>query len=95
MNFEEFKSTLKLDTPPATINEELKALWLDGTGKWDAAHDLAQKIGGVNGAWIHAYLHREEGDNNNANYWYSKAGKPMSDLSLNKEWESLVREFLK
>jgi len=95
MTFEEFQTTLQLNTPPGTINEELRALWLDGKGEWDAAHDLAQKIGGVNGAWIHAYLHREEGDNGNANYWYSKAGKSMPDSSLKEEWENLVKEFLK
>jgi phage major head subunit gpT-like protein len=93
MTFEEFKQSTDKEGVPS-VKDELKALWYDAKGEWEAAHDLAQQIDGTNGAWIHAYLHREEGDNSNANYWYNRAGKTMPAKSLQQEWEDLVKEFL-
>ncbi len=95
MTFAEFNQSLESTHPPDTLNEELKALWYDAKGNWNTAHEIAQAIPGNNGSWIHAYLHREEGDNANANYWYSRAGKTMPPVSLDQEWENLVNEFLK
>jgi hypothetical protein len=95
MSYEEFKATLSQNTPPENLNDLLKAIWFDGKGNWTASHDVAQEIHTKEGSWIHAYLHRKEGDLGNATYWYSKAGKPVAKVSLDEEWEQLVREFLK
>ena len=94
MNFEDFKESLKKDKVPSKLTAELEALWYDGKGKWDTAHDLAQQVPAPNGAWIHAYLHRAEGDDSNAGYWYRRAGKNMPSISISDEWEQLVKEFL-
>lgn len=64
-------------------------------GNWENAHELAQSAGSVEGDWVHAYLHREEGDLGNAAYWYSRAGKPVCHTSLPVEWEKMVKELLK
>jgi hypothetical protein len=94
MTFEEFNSTLTDTDPPAKLNDLLKSLWFDGRGDWEAAHDIAQEIHDKNGSWIHAYLHRKEGDINNAAYWYRRAGKLMPQASLKEEWNTLVKAFL-
>lgn len=64
-------------------------------GYWENAHELAQSAGSVEGDWVHAYLHREEGDLGNAAYWYARAGKPVCRSSLSVEWEEMVKELLK
>lgn len=95
MNQDAFRSSITQDTPPAGIPVTLTALWYDAKGDWHRAHDIAQEIVGDEGSWIHAYLHRKEGDPGNAAYWYRRAGKPFpSGISLEEEWEELVRQFL-
>jgi hypothetical protein len=82
--------------PPAGLSNLAKTLWLARAGQWDAAHDLCQNLPGTAGSWIHAYLHREEGDDSNAAYWYSRAGKrmPPSSLSIAEEWTHIAGELL-
>jgi hypothetical protein len=82
--------------PPAGASPAAQALWYARTGKWDAAHDLCQDIPGNAGSWIHAWLHREEGDLGNAGYWYSRAGKPMppKHLTLEQEWLAIASELV-
>jgi hypothetical protein len=72
----------------------LQALWFDATGNWEKAHQLAQENHSPLGSWIHAYLHRKEGDLSNARYWYHKAGRYLPDLSLETEWEEIARELI-
>jgi hypothetical protein len=93
MTFEEFKSSLGNSTP-GNMSVHLQSLWYDGKGDWDKSHTTIQDIEDKNAAWIHAYLHRKEGDIWNADYWYSRAGKKRPSTSLNEEWESLVNFFL-
>lgn len=90
----EFKDTLSSASPPAQLPATLVALWHDAKDNWDAAHSVAQDIDGADGAWIHAYLHRKEGDSGNAAYWYRRAGKPVSTLSLHAEWDRIAGELL-
>jgi hypothetical protein len=91
MTLDEFKSA-----PSAKgLSVELEALWHDGKGDWNKSHDVIQDVNSKNAAWIHAYLHRKEGDIGNAQYWYSRAGKTMPGGSLEDEWRSLVNHFLK
>lgn len=73
----------------------LQALWYDYQDDWDKSHDIAQEIHTDEGSWIHAYLHRKEGDHWNANYWYNKAGRSMPSYSLDEERERITLYFLK
>ena len=91
---EAFRSTLTQPSPPINLSDLLKALWYDGIGDWSRAHTIAQDISGTKGAHIHAYLHRKEGDQWNAQYWYNRAGKSMPGLTLEEEWSHLVQEYL-
>ena len=90
------QSALHSPEPPAQLSEEAKSLWYARAGNWDAAHDLCQAIPGKAGAWIHAWLHRQEGDLGNAGYWYARAGKalPPKSLSLDEEWMIIAKELL-
>lgn len=72
----------------------LLALWWDGKGDWKKAHEIAQDVPGVDGAWVHAYLHRKEGDVENAAYWYRRAGRPVAEGDLQSEWERIAGEML-
>ena len=65
-----------------------------GKGKWDEAHDIVQNTSGLDGDWIHAYLHRKEGDLSNASYWYARAGKSRPNIPLNDEWEHIARYLI-
>lgn len=78
--------------PPAGISPSLKALWLAKAGRWHEAHGLCQEIPGNAGSWIHAWLHREEGDQSNAEYWYARARKPVPPRgkALADEWHEIV-----
>lgn len=94
MNLQEFNTLLAESNPPEDLSLPLQALWHDANGHWDHAHSLAQSAGDKRGAWVHAYLHRKEGDTSNANYWYSRAGQSMSSLPLHAEWEEITRALL-
>ena len=93
MTFDEFKATLSSAAPPA-VAPVLVALWHDGRGDWDAAHRVAQDIDDKSGAWVHAYLHRKEGDPGNAAYWYRAAGQPVATDSLDTEWARIAAALL-
>lgn len=93
MELSSFKASLQHSDPPQT-SVYLKALWHDAKGDWDNAHKLIQDVEDQTASWIHAYLHRKEGDIGNADYWYRRAGKNRSSLSLEKEWEEIVNALL-
>ncbi len=95
MNLDKFKKSLKNDKKPSDdFPVSLQSLWWDGKGDWDKAHDLVNDLSDAESAHVHAYLHRKEGDLSNASFWYRRAGKPISELDLKKEWEHLVVELL-
>ncbi len=94
MTFDDFKKSLAAPTPPADLDDLLLALWRDGRQEWDRAHQIVQNLEGADAAWIHAYLHRKEGDLGNARYWYARAGHPPCNDSLQQEWEQIVHELL-
>lgn len=94
MTFSEFKSSLQKAEPPQNTNKLLQALWYDAKGDWDMAHNLAQEIETMDGSWVHAYLHRKEGDESNARYWYHRARKSFPSVNLEQEWEEIVSDFL-
>lgn len=94
MTLAEFKEALHLPTPPIT-NALLSALWYDAKGDWNKAHDLVNDLEGKEAAWVHAYLHRKEGDQSNASYWYARAKKDKPAYSQQQEWEEIVSALLK
>jgi hypothetical protein len=94
MNLDEFKDSLTGGEPPASLSGTLTALWYAGNDDWDTAHHIAQDIASTDGYWVHAWLHRQEGDLGNAQYWYRRAGKPVGSGDLKKEWEEIVGEIL-
>ncbi len=86
---------MREDSPPKQLPVLLKALWCDGKDDWESAHNLAQNVEGKEGSWVHAYLHRKEGDDDNAHYWYRLANRSFPSKSLDAEWVELVTHFLK
>ena len=78
----------------SALSLPLQALWREARGDWDAAHELAQQAGSREGDWVHAYLHRKEGDIGNADYWYARAGRRRPDLTLEQEWEQVAAVLL-
>ena len=94
MRFEDFRRTLNAERPPNGASSLLLALWWDAKGDWARAHEIAQEIESPQAAWVHAYLHRKEGDQGNAGYWYRRAGKAHSRATLEAEWEEIARTFL-
>jgi hypothetical protein len=94
MNPTEFKLSQNQSTPPSGLSLALQALWFDAKGDWSKAHELAQADGESAGDWVHAYLHRKEGDTPNARYWYTRAGKPVYSGSLEEEWAAITEALL-
>ena len=94
MQLSEFRASLSEPEPTPGLDPLLHALWLDAKGDWDGAHRLAQKEGGGSAAWLHAYLHRREGDLSNARHWYRRAGRAQSAQSLAAEWEEITVALL-
>lgn len=94
MSLEEFIARLNDPAPPANVPPLVSALWHDARGDWDAAHRLAQDVDSREGAWVHAYLHRKEGDEANAGYWYRHAGRSPSREPLQDEWREIAKALL-
>jgi hypothetical protein len=94
MNIDEFRGSLLQENPPGKMTGALVGLWWDAKGDWGKAHESAQADGSAAGAWVHAYLHRKEGDLSNAGYWYGRASKPAYSGSLQDEWNEIAAELL-
>ena len=94
MDLTQFRATVAQGAPHEGISLALQTLWWDAKGDWKRAHESAQQDEGPEGSWVHAYLHRKEGDQSNAEYWYRRAGKPVCRDSLDAEWRSIVTGLL-
>jgi TPR repeat protein len=90
----EFKASLSGAAPAPLLDAPLAALWWAAKGGWDRAHKLVQDEASAEAAWIHAYLHRVEGDLGNAGYWYRRAAKPVAGGSLDTEWERIASALI-
>jgi hypothetical protein len=90
----DFKASLVGAAPAGGIMPPLAALWWAAKGDWDAAHRIVQDESSREAAWVHAYLHRVEGDLGNAGYWYRRAAKPAAKDSLQTEWERIAAALL-
>lgn len=96
MTLSEFRTAIVETTPPEDLDLPLRALWLDALGDWNGAHRLAQNgEGNPECDWVHAYLHRKEGDTANAGYWYRRSGKPMSTKTTGAEWDEIADSLLR
>ena len=94
MNLDAFKDSVAGDAPPAGVSLALQALWWDAKGDWNKAHECAQARDDAAGMSVHAYLHRKEGDQDNAGYWYRRAGKSPATVSLGEEWDAIAGALL-
>ena len=95
MTLEEFQTSIGAqDAPGGDLDPALQALWWDARGDWEKAHGLCQQAGSPAGDWVHAYLHRKEGDEGNASYWYSRAGKPKPAVPLDEQWRAIAAALL-
>lgn len=89
-----FRDSLDGSAPPAGLTRPLQGLWWDARGSWDQAHACVQDDDTAQGAWVHAYLHRKEGDLPNAAYWYRRAGRPVAQGVLGAEWAAIAAALL-
>jgi len=94
MTLTEFRDSLARPKPPADLAAPLEALWHDARGDWDRAHRTAMSARGRSAAWVHAYLHRKEGDRDNARYWYDRAQQPVASGPLATEWAAIASALL-
>lgn len=90
MTIGEFRASLKGAAPPEGLSAPLQALWWDARGEWSRAHGLVDELETREGMAVHAYLHRKEGAEWNANYWYERAGRRFHRAELSEEWAALV-----
>jgi hypothetical protein len=90
----QFQNSLSGERPPDDLSAPLQALWWAGKGDWERAHQLVMDDESKEAAWVHAYLHRAEGDLANARYWYRQAGQESCEGALEAEWTDLVKDFL-
>jgi len=89
-----FSDSLKQDAPDPQFSPILKSLWYDAKGDWEQAHAQVDQLNDRDSAWVHAYLHRKEGDIWNADYWYARAKKTRPNCSLADEWAELVEALV-
>ncbi len=90
----EFRASLSGAAPAPELTVPLAGLWWAAKGDWNRAHGIVQDDAGRDAAWVHAYLHRVEGDLGNAGYWYRQAGQPAAKDSLETEWERIASTLL-
>jgi len=95
MELPDFRASLERKTPPADLAPLLRALWHAQRDEWDEAHRIAQDDDSAEGAWVHAHLHRVEGDEANAGYWYRRAGRPHCKSCLDDEWAAIAGALLR
>ena len=88
-----FNASVAKAAPP-DLAPALQSLWWAGKGDWDTAHKIVMEEEGADAAWVHAYLHRVEGDLPNAGYWYRTAGKPVATGTLDAEWDAIAAALL-
>lgn len=95
MTLAEFNASVAKQKPPCELAPPVEALWWAAKGDWDKAHAIIMKDESGEAAWVHAYLHRVEGDLPNAGYWYRTAGKPVAKGALEAEWAAIADALLR
>ncbi|HLH92390.1 MAG TPA: hypothetical protein VKX28_28510 [Xanthobacteraceae bacterium] len=94
MTLAEFEQSLKSKTPPRDLAPAVTALWWAKKDDWEQAHTIVMKEDSRDAAWVHAHLHRVEGDAGNAAYWYRQAKRPVASSTLDAEWQAIVTVLL-
>ena len=94
MDYQQFAESVAAAAMPSGLNVYLQSLWYDAKDDWHKAHALVDHLNDETACWVHAYLHRKEGDIGNADYWYRRAGKQRPSVSLQQEWETIVKALL-
>lgn len=94
MTAEEFVRSIAEDDPPRGLGAPLEALWWDANGDWSRAHALVDELETREGMAVHAYLHRKEGAEGNADYWYRRVGGGAQGRTLDEEWKALMEELV-
>jgi hypothetical protein len=94
MTLKDLRDSLAKNEPLAGLSHALAGLWWDAKGDWTKAHESAQRDEGPAGAWVHAHLHRKEGDQGNADYWYRRAGRASRSGSFEDEWREIAEALL-
>jgi hypothetical protein len=94
VNLHRFRASLRGETPPDRLTPALQALWWAGKGEWDRAHGCVDHESTADACWVHAHLHRLEGDAANAAYWYRQAGRSPSTVPFEQEWAALAEVLL-
>jgi hypothetical protein len=95
MPLQQFLDSLSAEQPPHPLSDHLRSLWWAKKGDWQEAHRIIQDGQDAGSSWIHAWLHRAEGDEGNAAYWYLRAGKKKPPIPLDEEWLQLVAHFVR
>jgi len=95
MDLYQFEACTADSSPPQDLPPVLQALWFEARGDWDRAHRLVQDLSDASAAWVHAYLHRKEGDIWNADYWYANAGRSRPSVGLEREWRDIATALLR
>jgi len=93
MDLNLFVFSLSASEPP-TLSPPLRALWFDAKGDWNAAHKCVDDKSDPGSMWVHAYLHRKEGDLSNAAYWYRRAQREPHRGALDQEWREIAEALL-
>lgn len=94
MTVQQFELSLEQETPPRSLSPAAEALWWDAKGDWTRAHALINDLDSPEAMAVHAYLHRKEGEDWNANYWYRRAGEQYRRANFDDEWRALVTAFV-
>jgi hypothetical protein len=95
MNIADFQATIEKDLADRDLSAPLQALWWDAKGDWTRAHQLVDELETPEGMAVHAYLHRKQGEQRNADYWYRLAGRTYYRVHLTDEWTALVQGLLR
>lgn len=95
MTLDEFRKTASAGTEPLGLTRPLRALWWAARGEWERAHGMIDDDETPDGMWVHAHLHRQEGNLANARYWYDRAGKPERTGSIEEEWKTITSQLLR
>jgi hypothetical protein len=94
MDLAQFRASTGSDAPPDGLDPPLTGLWWMAKGDWKKAHDAVDNEAGAVAAWVHAHLHRVEGDQDNARYWYGRAAKPVSNDPIDAEWTQIAMALI-
>ena len=95
MNLRSFRRSLEGDDPPEDLSPAMNALWYGARGDWERAHRIVQDESDPEAAWVHAWLHRVEGDLDNARYWYGQAGRDPRTEPTGEEWQEIVTTLVR